>query len=180
MTSGRQEEMAQLNSPAREARRIYGTPEAGPEHALVEAIDFGPLANWIGFHLRLAQSASFQAFTRATEEIHRPGHFAILMLIGKNPGISQTTLSRASGRDKSTLTPALNDLVRRGLVCRVRSKRDRRSYQLTLTPHGEAMLQRLTACAERHDRELDRIVGVREKTRFLRNLRKIISALTCE
>ena len=52
---GRQEELAQLNSPARDARRIYGAPQVRPEHASVETIDFGPLANWIGFHLRLAQ-----------------------------------------------------------------------------------------------------------------------------
>ena len=29
-----------------------------------EAIDYGPLAGWVGFHLRMAQNASFQAFAR--------------------------------------------------------------------------------------------------------------------
>jgi DNA-binding MarR family transcriptional regulator len=169
--------MAQLNGTARDARRICGASDARPTRALEDAIDVGPLANWIGFHLRLAQTASFQAFARAAEVIDRPGYFAILMLIGRNPGIGQTALSRANGRDKSTLTPALNDLARRGLICRVRPKRDRRTYQLTLTREGEAMLQRLTDCAERHDRELDRIVGTREKARFLKSLRKIIAAL---
>ena len=169
--------MARLTSPVREARRIFGPPGIGHARALADTIDFGPLADWIGFHLRLAQSASFQAFARAADEIDRPGHFAILLLIGRNPGISQTALSRANGCDKSTLTPALNDLARRGLISRVRPKRDRRTYQLTLTREGEAMLQRLLDCAIRHDRELDRIVGAREKERLLRSLRKIIAAL---
>ena len=53
----------------------------------------------------------------------RPGRFAMLTLIGRNPGISQTALSRANGRDKSTLTPLLADLVRRGLVRRTRTQR---------------------------------------------------------
>jgi DNA-binding MarR family transcriptional regulator len=156
---------------------MLGTPDIEPKCALAGAIDFGPLVDWIGFNLRLAQSASFQAFARAADEIDRPGHFAILLLIGKNPGISQTALSRANGCDKSTLTPALNNLARRGLISRVRPKHDRRTYQLTLTREGEAMLQRLMDCAVRHDRELDRIVGAREKGRLLRSLRKIISAL---
>src|SRR5262245_53252294 len=72
-----------------------GTVHRGPE----EAIDYGPLAEWVGFHLRLAQTASFQAFARETEDVDlRPGRFSILVLIGRNPGISQTVLSRANGR----------------------------------------------------------------------------------
>jgi DNA-binding MarR family transcriptional regulator len=129
--------------------------------------------------LRLAQSASFQAFARAAEEVDlRPGRFSVLLLIGRNPGISQTALSRANGRDKSTLTPALNDLVRRGLVERTRVENDRRSYQLSLTAAGQAMLERLFACAERHDRNLDRIVGRRDRARFLQILRKLVAELT--
>ena len=73
-----------------------------------EPIDFGPLEHWIGFNLRMAQDASFQAFSRLSKKIGvKPGRFATLTLIGRNPGISQTALSRANGRDKSTLTPLL-------------------------------------------------------------------------
>ena len=54
----------------------------------------------------MAQIASFQAFAREVGEVDLPpGRFALLTLIGRNPGISQTVLSRAAGRDKSTLTP---------------------------------------------------------------------------
>src|SRR5207244_10680730 len=155
-----------------EARERSGTG------ALVDGIDYGPLAGWVGFHLRMAQIASFQAFAREVGEVDLPpGRFALLTLIGRNPGISQTVLSRAAGRDKSTLTPALRDLKRRGLIARDRRARDRRSYHLTLTPDGDAMLQRLTECAARHDRNLDRIVGPRDKPRLLRLLRKIMSGL---
>jgi DNA-binding MarR family transcriptional regulator len=144
----------------------------------LDGIDYGPLEHWVGFHLRLAQTASFQAFARETRDVNlRPGRFATLMLIGRNPGISQTALSRANARDKSTLTPMLEDLERRGLIKRLRSKHDRRSYRLTLTPAGEDVLRSLAACAERHDRNLDRIIGPRERPRFLRILRKLVAAL---
>jgi DNA-binding MarR family transcriptional regulator len=153
-------------------------PVEAPNPAEGAEIDYGPLADWIGFNLRLAQTASFAAFVREAHEVDlQPGRFALLMLIGRNPGIGQTALSRANGRDKSTLTPALNDLVRRGLVDRQRTSEDRRAYRLTLTREGKAMLRRLTRCAERHDSNLDRIVGNRDRAAFLRVLRKLIAEL---
>jgi len=161
---------AALALRARGDRRKKKEPAAG--------IDYGPLADWLGFHLRLAQIASFQAFANEAQEVDlSPGRFALLLLIGRNPGISQTALSRAHGSDKSTLTPALNDLKRRGLITRARWKRDRRSYQLALTPAGHAQLVRLTACARRHEHNLDRIVGARERGRLLQLLRKLHTEL---
>src|SRR5262245_4828643 len=122
---------------------------------LADAIDYGPLRHWIGFNLRMAQDSSFQAFSRLSKEIGvKPGRFATLTLIGHNPGISQTALSRANGRDKSTLTPLLTDLVRRGLVRRTQTLGDRRSYQLTLTRTGARLLDQLTECAREHERKL--------------------------
>ena len=39
------------------------------------------------------------------------------------------------------------------------------------------MLQRLTECAARHERNLDRVIGARDRTRFLATLRRIMSDL---
>lgn len=139
----------------------------------------GQLADFIGFHLRLAQEASFHAFARHVGVTDlRPGRFAVLALIGENPGISQTVLGRICGRDKSSLTPALDDLERRGLIARQRLPHDRRSYALMLTPAGKSMLHELMAHAKAHDLELDRIVGVENKDAFLGTLRRIIAALS--
>ena len=159
-------------------RKSAGVRDRGASRAVLEGIDYGPLADWVGFHLRLAQIAAFQAFARESGEVDLPpGRFALLTLIGRNPGISQTVLSRAAGRDKSTLTPALRDLQRRGLIMRVQLKNDRRAYRLQLTPTGRAMLQRLTACAERHERNLDRVIGRRERGQFLTTLKRVIAEL---
>jgi DNA-binding MarR family transcriptional regulator len=126
----------------------------------------------------MAQTASFQAFARLTHEVDlQPGRFATLILIGRNPGLSQTALSLANGRDKSTLTPVLNDLVRRGLVRRERAPDDRRTYRLELTAAGKRTLARLTDCAVQHDRNLDRIIGPRARARFLATLRRIEAEL---
>ena len=142
------------------------------------AIKLGPLEHWIGFNLRMAQEATFQAFSRRSLEIgESPGRFSALTLIGRNPGISQTELSYAAGRDKSSLTPVVEDLVRRGLVARKRMDQDRRTYSLNLTPDGKKVLTNLTRCARRHERNLDRVIGMRDRKRFLQLLKKIAAEI---
>jgi DNA-binding MarR family transcriptional regulator len=159
--------------------RTKDREQAGDNAVLsIPAVDFGLLEEWIGFNLRIAQAVSFQAFSRRSKDVGlRPGRFATLMLIRQNPGISQTALSRANGRDKSTLTPLIADLVRRRLIRRTQARNDRRSYGLTLTSAGEKMLAQLTECARRHEDDLDRIVGRRERAQFLATLRKIAAEL---
>ena len=154
------------------------TTVAAEPRAAGAPVRYGPLEDWVGFHLRLAQTASFAAFAREANGIPiSPGRFALLTLIGQNPGISQTELGRANGRDKSTLTPALDDLERRSLVRRERLPADRRSYALTLTDAGQAALVELTLCAARHEQNLDRIIGAKERAKFVKVLKRIASEL---
>ena len=146
--------------------------------SIAGSIKFGPLATWIGFNLRMAQEATFQAFSRRSQEIgESPGRFATLTLIARNPGISQTELSLANGRDKSSLTPVVEDLVRRGLIERKRVDSDRRTYRLNVTAAGKKTLTDLTRCARRHERNLDRIIGARDRQRFLKLLKKIAAQI---
>src|SRR5690348_10468932 len=128
------------------------------------SVNFGPLAHWVGFNLRMAQESAFQAFSHLSQEIgESPGRFATLTLIARNPGISQTELSLANGRDKSSLTPVVEDLVRRGLVERKRVDNDRRTYRLNLTPAGERTLASMVRCARGHERVLDGLIGARDR-----------------
>ena len=146
--------------------------------AAAGSVNFGPLAGWIGFNLRMAQEATFQAFSRRSLEIgESPGRFATLTLIARNPGISQTELSLASGRDKSSVTPVVEDLVRRGLVVRKRVRSDRRTYRLSLAPAGKKTLANMARVARKHEVNLDRIIGRRERARFLTILKKIAAEI---
>ena len=146
-----------------------------------QPIKLGPLRNLIGFQLRRAQDVSFQAFARRVGEADLgPGRYAILALINENPGLNQTELSRASGRDKSTLTPALRDLEKRSFVTRHRHPTDGRAYSLHLTPKGKAYLAELTEHAEAHDRALDAIVDSYHKPLLIHLLERIVAELTRE
>lgn len=138
----------------------------------------GKLETYLGFQLRRAQDLSFQAFARRVGQADlKPGKFALLAVIATNPGINQTALSQATGRDKSTLTPALRDLVERGWVQRDPVPNDRRAYALTLTRAGHDYLRLLTQHVEEHDRDLDAIVGKRHKPLLLDLLGRIVKAL---
>lgn len=145
---------------------------------VAESMNFGPLAHWVGFNLRMAQESAFQEFSRRSQEIgESPGRFAALTLIARNPGISQTELSQAAGRNKSSLTPVIEDLVRRGLVERKRMRDDRRTYRLNVTAIGNKTLTQLTRCARRHERNLDGIIGLRDRKRFIQILKKIAAEI---
>jgi DNA-binding MarR family transcriptional regulator len=166
--------------PGKKVETVHGTNDTSGRRrgkngeALGVSINFGPLANWVGFNLRMAQEAAFQGFSRRSQEIgESPGRFATLTLIARNPGISQTELSQANGRNKSSLTPVVEDLVRRGLVERNRMDSDRRIYHLNVTPAGKKILTTMTRCARRHERNLDCVIGVRDRKRFIQILKRI-------
>jgi DNA-binding MarR family transcriptional regulator len=167
---------------AQRARQLRATPASAakrtPASGDAAGVQLGPLGGYIGFQLRRAQDVAFQAFRRRVGDASlSPGKFALLAIIGSNPGINQTALSRAAGRDKSTLTPALRDLVRRGWVQRERPSGDRRAYALRLSAAGREHLQVLNAHAEQHDRDLDAIVGAHYKPAFIELLDRIVHDL---
>lgn len=140
-------------------------------------VNLGNLQDFIGFNLRIAQDASFRAFARKSgQKSIRPGRFAALMVLRDNPDITQSALGRAIARDKSTVTPLLQDLQRRGLVKRTRSTVDRRSVTLILTAAGERVLRELVIHAREHDRKLDEIAGP-AKAEFVAILRRIADQL---
>jgi DNA-binding MarR family transcriptional regulator len=145
----------------------------------VETSRLGILDDFIGFHLRLAQMAAHQAFARSVGHLDlKPVRFALLTLVAQNPGISQTALSQAHGNDRSTLTPALDDLDRRGLITRERVEHDRRNYSIRITELGRAHLRKLRPAADRHERSFNRIVGRNDRAKFIEILRRITTEMS--
>jgi DNA-binding MarR family transcriptional regulator len=148
-----------------------------PLEGEAEQTTLGVLDGFIGFHLRLAQDASFRSFAQRVGRLDlKPGRFAAMVVIQNNPGINQTALGRAIARDKSTITPLLQGLERQGLVARRAAANDGRSFVLSLTPAGETTLRTLLTQARAHDRKLDEIVGDR-KAEFIGLLKRIAQDL---
>jgi DNA-binding MarR family transcriptional regulator len=170
----RQASAAKPAAPARSATKVPAVltkSETGAE------INLGYLTEFVGFHLRLAQDASYRVFSKHRDkDLVKPGRFPALAIIQLNPGISQSALGRAIARDKSTVSPLIKDLQKNGFISRKPSAHDRRSVTLSLTKKGEKTLARLHTRAAEHEEELNRIIGP-SKSRFLGMLDKIISGM---
>ena len=152
---------------------------AGPDAptAFPDFVNRGVLEGYIGFFLRQAESASFRAFKRHAGIAQlKPGWFAVLSIIRHNPGITPVILAKACGRDKSTITPILRDLIREQLVSRAEIPHDRRSYALQLTNSGIAELSDLGVAAAAHEEEIKSILGERTPD-LLGMLRRIVTEL---
>jgi len=174
-------------SPPVRAKRTATAPKAAAktqtppaEKAEPHSIQLGFLSDFVGFHLRLAQDASYRVFSRHRDkDLIKPGRFPALAIIHLNPGISQSALGRAIARDKSTVSPLIKDLQKNGFISRKPSAHDRRSVTLTLTKKGERTLDRLHARATEHENELDRLIGT-SKMRFMAMLDKITSGMATQ
>lgn len=140
-------------------------------------VRLGRLENALGYHLRMAQEAAFRAYiARVGDPTLKPKRYALLQLIGDNPGLSQTDLGHAVRRDKSSITPALQDLISHGLVKRRLLPRDKRIRLLTLTAKGREVLAKLRQRAEEHDRMLSAAMTAQERDTLLRLLGAITAA----
>jgi DNA-binding MarR family transcriptional regulator len=134
-------------------------------------------ADLVGYYLRIAQEASFQAIRQAAGKADfKPGWYTILTTLSEHPGLTPTELSNLCGRDRSTLTSTLNGLDARGLIARRRKPGDQRSYGVKLTAAGKTMLKRLQVIARAHDARLDAIVG-KDKPVLMLLLRRIVETL---
>src|SRR6185437_15932968 len=99
----------------------------------------GPLPQYVGYALRRAQMSTVTRFLEALQEVDlRPTQFAVLTVIGENPGVRQCEVCAALGIKKANFVPLLNQLQRRGLAVRRAGVADRRSSALHLTAQGEA------------------------------------------
>lgn len=171
-------DMTGARKPQAKGKTSRASAPAEVRTEAAEGVRLGLLADYVGFHLRMAQDASFRAFARHTGMRDlKPGRFAAMTVIANNPGITQAALGRAIARDKSSVTPLIQELERRDLVARRQAPNDRRSVALTLTATGEEVLGRLMAHAAEHDRKLDEIVGG-QKREFIDLLKKIADNLT--
>jgi DNA-binding MarR family transcriptional regulator len=156
-----------------------GKPELpGQNGTRAENLLSGPLDKLLGYHLRRAQSATFQHF--AAQLSHRditPGQLGLLVLIACNPGVSQTSLAREVGVERSTLGEFIDRFESRQLVERRQVATDRRIHAIHLTGKGRRFLDRILPEVEAHEREFTRSLS-RQEMQTLMHLLKRLAALT--
>jgi DNA-binding MarR family transcriptional regulator len=103
-------------------------------------IAYDELPTYVGYQVRRAQARIFAEFAATLGGLDfTPGSFGVLTLIRANPGITQVALATAFGVDKSTLSPVIVRLERRGLIRRQVLASDRRHHALFFAAAAEGV-----------------------------------------
>ena len=107
----------------------------GTQRGWRRGIDFDELPGYVGYQVRRTQAKIFADFEATLANVDfTPGSFGVLTLIRANPGITQVALAAAFGVDKSTMSPVIVRLEKRGLVRREVLASDRRCHALYFEP----------------------------------------------
>ncbi|KZN14638.1 MarR family winged helix-turn-helix transcriptional regulator [Marinomonas sp. TW1] len=134
-------------------------------------VDFGILNSLLGYRLRRAQMNFFSKFSEVCSDLGiSPGLFAVIAIVDRNPGLTQTAVAQALGNDRSAMVAAVDKLEQMDIIERRPAKNDRRSYALFMTESGKQFFSRLTnrvmehekAMAQRlkNDKEVDWLLGI--------------------
>ncbi len=140
----------------------------------VAGLDYGVLDELLGYSLRRAQVAMFVAFRDATRGAElTPPRFTALVIIGANPGLSQSVLAQVLGIARSGAMLMTDYLEARRLVERRRRPGDARAWGLYLTRRGQQFVERLEARVLEYDYRVARKISLKERRELLRLLEKL-------
>ena len=140
----------------------------------VAGLEYDVLDDLLGYSLRRAQVAMFMAFQEATRGMGiTPPRFTALVMIGANPGLSQTALGNVLGIARSGAMLLATWFEAQGLVERRHRADDGRAWGLYLTPAGEALVQRVKRRVVASDRKRAAVLSARER----RELRRLLAKL---
>ena len=152
----------------------------GPRPGSIERVaglSYGDLDAHLGYLLRRAQLAGFEAFHRATERIDiTPARYTALTIVSANPGLSQSDLGAALGTARSGAMQVADWLEARRLAERRRREGDGRAWGLHLTQHGKGFLARVKRSVRARDLEFAQRLSRAEQAQLRRLLEKLAGA----
>ena len=137
-------------------------------------LQYDVLDDLLGFALRRAQLAMSGAFSLATRGAGvTPPRLTALIIVGANPGISQTALGEALGIARSGAMLLTDWAQERGFVERRHRIDDGRAWGLHLTRSGEQFVQRTKSRVREQDIERSRCLASSERRELMRLLNKL-------
>jgi DNA-binding MarR family transcriptional regulator len=142
--------------------------------AITDDSDPGIMESLVGYALRRAQLNHYRDFMKyMTAENMRPSEFAALAILRRTPSLTQTVLAAKLGIERSGVVLVVDNLEQRGLILRVPSKEDRRSYALEITPTGHATFERLSKLNMAWDRRFTEALSDGERQTLLDLLHRL-------
>ncbi len=104
--------------------------------------------------IRIAQQVHTRLWTEHVGAELTAPQYAALIALALEPGADQRTVGERASLDKATMAEMVGRLVRRGLVLRRRDPADGRRKLLTLSPHGEQVMNEASVGVAVVQREL--------------------------
>jgi DNA-binding MarR family transcriptional regulator len=105
--------------------------------------------------------------------------YAVLVNIGRRPGVSITELATSLRTDRTTLTRILRPLVK-GKLVRLADVRDGRTRSLQLTPVGRKRLESGYLAWESAQKRFITVVGARKRAQLQSLLDEVMTKLEAE
>jgi len=120
-----------------------------------KSLKIGKLSRLAGYHLRRASTIFALDFRDAVQGTGmRQVLIGILAVVQANPGVNQGAVGTLLGIKRANMVALINELVELGLLERTVPPADRRAFSLTITPAGDAMLDKCLRMIARHETQL--------------------------
>ena len=124
--------------------------------------------------LRRADAAVLKQVSEILSEASlAPGQFAILLMVGENPGRTQSWLAREAIRERQNIVPVIDRLESLGYLKRRRSKKDRRSLAIHITGNGKRVLGRIGPRLTQFENKLNSLFTDADRAILLAALHKL-------
>ena len=147
---------------------------AGPDDP--DAVDISLVDSLVGYNLRRAAARQRERFRNVfTPDDIRPVQLTALTIILHNDRIGQSALGKVMDIKRANVVKLLDELQQRGLIERKPSTRDRRAYELRLTPIGRKLTRKLLAVHRKLEANLALSLGCDELKQLVKLLRKFRS-----
>jgi DNA-binding MarR family transcriptional regulator len=144
-------------------------------------LQYDVLDELLGFSLRRAQLVMAGAFGKATRGADiTPPRLTALVIVGANPGISQTALGEVLGIARSGAMLLTDWAEERGFIERRPHPGDGRAWGLHLTRGGEQFVQKMKRRVLEHDLTASSCLAPGERRELLRLLDKLASPIPQE
>lgn len=137
-----------------------------------------PFETMLGFQLRRTSVAATAALAAELDPIGiRPSEASLLLLIGANPGVTQSEIARALRAQPANLVPLIERLTRANALDRAPARG--RAVALSLSADGQALHARVREAFERHEARIARSLPAKRRAEMAAILRQICDDACC-
>ena len=140
------------------------------------ALEIHNMAGHLIRRLNQISMSVFQERLKAQGQTMTSVQFAAMNAVRANPGIDQARLAGMIAYDRATIGGVVDRLESKGLLKRTVADHDRRARHVTLTPEGEALLDKIIPAVRAFQDEILSGLTDDERAEFLRLATKVANA----